>query len=281
MIWAHPENRGRRGRRLCAWLGWQVWERTVRRPRVVHLYDDVRMVCHPHDQVTSLALYCGLYDSHEMRFLLRWLRPGDTFLDVGSNVAPYSLLAASVDGVSAVAFEPGSLARERAGRNIVMNGFEGAITLVPWAVSDSEGQARLTADRWATNTLVGGDYTGDVEEVETVSLDSFIGDRRERCVSLVKIDVEGHEPRVLRGAKQLIASDRPALIVENNHPDALRSFGTANGYTPVWFDSVTGVLDELEWPTECGGNLVLVPDLDQARARLKDQVPVAHGARRT
>ena len=93
---------------------------------MIHLHGGLRLVCHPHDQVTSMAMYFGLYDSQEMRFLLAWLRPGDTFIDVGANVAPYSLLATLVDGVSAVAFEPESVARSRAAANIELNGAEHA-----------------------------------------------------------------------------------------------------------------------------------------------------------
>jgi FkbM family methyltransferase len=269
MIWRHPENRGMRGRRLAGWAAWQAWERTVAHPRIVRLHGGLRMVCHPHDHVTSLVLYCGLYDSEEMRFLLAWLRPGDTFLDVGANVAPYSLLATLVDGVSAVAFEPGTLARRRAMDNIRLNGAEEAVRLVPCAVSDSDGEGRLTVDRWATNTLVDADYGGDAETVVMVSLDSFIRAEDGGPISLVKIDVEGHEADVLRGARQLLAKHRPALIVENNDLDALRRFARDNEYTPVAYVPRTDELDRAPWPTRHGGNIILVPDLDEARQRVQ------------
>lgn len=279
MIWTHPENRGVRGRRLLGWVGWQAWQRTVARPRVVHLHGGVRLLCHPHDHVTSLALYCGLYDSEEMRFLLAWLRPGDTFLDVGANVAPYSLLSTLVDDVAAVAFEPGALARERAAANIRLNHAEQRATLVPCAVSDQDGIGRLTSDRWATNTLVDDGYDGDVEQVEMVSLDSYTsagGDRSSaRCeggaggrISLVKIDVEGHEPDVLRGAEATIARHRPAMIIENNDVEALRRWADEHSYTLVAYDPTTGRLDGGAWPSHRGGNLILVPDFDEARRRV-------------
>jgi len=87
-IWAHPENRGVRGRRLARWVAWQGWQRVARRPWTIRWHGPLRLVCHPHDHVTTMAMYYGLYDREEMRFLLAWLRPGDTFLDVGANVAP-------------------------------------------------------------------------------------------------------------------------------------------------------------------------------------------------
>jgi FkbM family methyltransferase len=267
-IWAHPENRGVRGRRLARWMAWQAWQRTVRRPWTVRWHGGLRLVCHPHDHVTTMALYYGLYDRAEMRFLLAWLRAGDTFLDVGANVAPYSLLSTLIPGVRAVAFEPGTRAGERAAANITLNGVSDAVTLVPRAVSDRDGAARLSADRWATNALVDGDYAGEAEEVETVSLDSYVTGAGIEQVSVVKVDVEGHEPAVLAGAGALLARDRPALIVELNEVGALRRFAGDSGYTLVAYDADTRTLDESSWPGVPGCNAVLVPDLVRAQARV-------------
>jgi FkbM family methyltransferase len=271
-IWRHPENRGVRARRLAGWLSWQLWERTVGRPRVVRLHEGVRLVCHPHDQVTSLALYFGLYDSEEMRFLMDWLRAGDTFLDVGANVAPYSLLATLVDDVSAVAFEPESVARERAAANIALNHAEDRVTLVPCAVSEADGTRRLSVDRWAKNSLVGNGYDGAAEVVETVCLDSFVRRHGVARVSLIKIDVEGHEPAVLRGAESVVREHRPALIVECNDPDALQQFVSRHGYTPVTYSPRTRVLGTLRRPPTVGRNVILVADVDAARTRLASRV---------
>ena len=267
-IWTHPENRGVRGRRLARWLAWQAWQRTVRSPWTIRLHGDVRMICHPHDHITSMAMYYGLYDRAEMRFLLAWLRPGDTFLDVGANVAPYSLLATEIQGVRAVAFEPGTLAQARARANIARNRAEAAVRLAPVAVGDEDGEAVLTADRWATNALADAGYVGEVERVTIVRLDTYTADHGIDGVRLIKIDVEGHEPAVLRGAAGLLAHERPALIVEVNDVDALRGVAEGLGYTRVAYDADTGLLAPDPWPDRPGGNTILVPDLAAATARL-------------
>lgn len=277
-IWTHPDSAGRRGRRLARWLAWQASQRTTRRPWTVTLHDDVRMICHPKDHVTALVLYCGLYDAPEMRFLLAWLRAGDTFLDVGANVAPYSLLASSVPGTRAVAFEPGSLAHDRARANIALNSLEGRVALEPVAVSDTDGEAMLTADRWAMNTLV-DTYAGAVETVSTVRLDSYAAGHDLGRVSLVKVDVEGHELAVLRGATSLLERHRPALILEHNDGDGtVRALVEGLGYAPVALDVRARRLDEASWPAEPGGNLVLVTDRDAARRRVAEGLAQAFGA---
>jgi FkbM family methyltransferase len=272
-IWGHPENEGRRGRRLARWVAWQASQRTTGRPWTITLHGDVHMICHPHDHVTSLAMYCGLYDAAEMRFLLAWLRPGDTFVDVGANVAPYSLLASTVPGTRAVAFEPGSLARSRARANLALNGLADRITIEPLAVSDADGEATLTADLWAANALVEAGYDGAVERVPTIRLDTYAEDHDLGTVSLVKVDIEGHEVAALRGATAVIDRHRPALIVEVNDPlGPLRALAGELGYVAVQLDVRSRRLVDRRWPTRAGGNLVLVPDAEAARQRVADGI---------
>ncbi|HEU4868343.1 MAG TPA: hypothetical protein VFV09_11510, partial [Actinomycetota bacterium] len=105
-IWTHPENRNRRARALAGYFGWQAWERTVRRPVTVKLTGGIKVRCHPHSPIASAVIYYGLADPAEMRFVLGYLQPGDTFVDVGANVGVYSLLAASVPDVRVLALEP-------------------------------------------------------------------------------------------------------------------------------------------------------------------------------
>jgi FkbM family methyltransferase len=287
-IWSHPYTRHQRARRLGRWLAWQGWQRLVRRPWTVTLHGPVRVVCHPHDMVASLALYHGLYDMEEMSFLLAWLRPGDTFVDVGANIAPYSLLAASVDGVGVVAFEPGDEARRRAAANVALNSMGDRVVLSAAAVSDRDGRARLTASHRPTDHLVdeaaGPDGDGDVavavavvdgtptREVPTVRLDTYAAREGLARVALVKVDVEGHELDVLAGAAGLLDRDRPALVVEVNEPvAALAAWIAEAGYVPVRYDWARRTLVPDDLPTKRGGNVVLVPDLARAQARLHGQ----------
>jgi len=273
-IWGHPYTRDRRVRRLGRWVAWQAWQRAVRRPWTVTMHGDVRVVCHPHDMVASMALYHGLYDMEEMSFLLAWLRPGDTFVDVGANIAPYSLLAASVDGVRVVAFEPGDEARERAAANVALNGADERLVLSAAAVSDRDGLARLTTAHLPTDHLVGGDAGVSADglptrEVPTIRLDTYDSRHGLGRVGLVKVDVEGHELDVLTGAAGVLARNRPALVVEVNEPVApLVAWIDAAGYVPVRYDWERRELVARGAPSGRGGNVVLVPDLDAARARL-------------
>jgi FkbM family methyltransferase len=155
----------------------------------------------------------------ELSLLKRIVRPGDITVDVGANVGLYTRTLAHLSS-TVHAFEPSSTTadtlRRTSARNVIVHEI---------ALSDCDGQAELHIPRDGTHLTYGlgsiePDVVGEHEDakVETVQrkrLDSVISDG----VSFVKIDVEGHELSVLRGASGLIKRCRPVFLVEaeNRH----------------------------------------------------------------
>ena len=139
-------------------------------------------------------------------------------------------------------------------------------------MSEADGTRRLSVDRRAKNSLVESEYVGAATDVETVCLDSFVRRHGVARVSLIKIDVEGHEPAVLRGAESVVSEHRPALIVECNDPPVLQRFATQHGYTAVRYSPRDRTLRTLPWPATVGTNVILVADLDAASTRLASGV---------
>lgn len=148
-----------------------------------------------------------------------------TYYDVGSNIGLYShLCAALFPDADVHAFEPtpeiASISRSIAEANAL------DVQIVEAAVSDAAGTADLhlskTSD--ASNSLVEGfkQASGSVT-VQRIRLDDY----RERTgcgPTVLKIDVETHEPEVLAGAMEIIANDRPYVVIE-----VLRRRGTDQG----------------------------------------------------
>lgn len=160
------------------------------------------------DHRAELAALCGA------------LAPGDLALDVGANKGSFAYTLARRVGPRGrvVAFEPQPpLAaylremRERAGL--------GALEVVQAAVSDAPGRLVLHHPPEGHSpgaSLVGGrhvpaDWVGS--EVDVVVIDDFLAGEA-RPVRALKIDVEGNEFAVLRGAEQRLLRDRPALVFE-------------------------------------------------------------------
>jgi FkbM family methyltransferase len=150
-----------------------------------------------------------------------------TFLDIGANIGYFSLLAAAAIGSSGrvVAFEPTPTVASRLRENILLNRFTN-VTVVEAAVSGRDGHAQLsqsTEDPEA-NSLFGPAGEGMVK-VATVSLDDELLRRKITGVDVIKIDAEGSELEVLKGARRLLTTERPAIVLELN-PLALESGGT-------------------------------------------------------
>jgi FkbM family methyltransferase len=148
-----------------------------------------------------------------------------TYYDVGANIGLYSHLCAALFPDAEVhAFEPtpdiAAISRSIAKANDL------SVQVIEAAVSDGSGTADLhlsqTSD--ASNSLVEGfkESHGSVT-VQRIRLDDY-RERTDSAPAVLKIDVETHEPEVLAGAMEIIANDRPYVVIE-----VLRRRGTDQG----------------------------------------------------
>ncbi len=137
------------------------------------------------------------------------LRDGMTVVDVGANIGYYALMARHYVGAGGriFCFEPEPTNAAELRRNVSENSLSN-VTVVEAAVGNEPGSARL----WSGLNGSVVDGGGDIE-VPVVTLDSAVA----VPAHLVKVDVEGFEASVLKGAERLIRSHRPILFVEM-HP---------------------------------------------------------------
>ena len=133
-------------------------------------------------------------------FIRRYLRPGDTVVDVGANVGSITLSAATLvgPGGEVLSIEAHPRTFQFLKQNIALNRC-GNVTAVHTAVGDKPGTVRFTDrmcdDQNAVSTAGGG------IEVPVQRLDDLVSFER---VNLLKIDVEGFELFVLRGAAEVL-----------------------------------------------------------------------------
>jgi FkbM family methyltransferase len=228
---------------------------------------------YPHSVVAAFVLYYRVPDYEEMLFIRAYLKSGDLFVDVGANIGVYSLWAAEVEGVDVVAFEPSSTTHPRMLENIHMNSLESRITVLRKAVGSQAGTVAFTTDLDATNSVVAeaaGHSAEHVELVEQTTLD------REMAVAarpaIIKIDVEGGELDVLRGARSTILRHRPALLIEVNDPAGLSAVLGDLGYETWSYDAVSNSLSPAV--PVLFANVIAVADVDSARSRIADTPPL-------
>jgi FkbM family methyltransferase len=150
-----------------------------------------------------MALYANPPNWPQMAVWQRRLRPGDLFVDVGANVGTYTILAADL-GASVVAVEAAPDAAALLRENVALNGFED-VRVVEAAAGASNGLVRFTEGFDDLNRI---DPDGTAE-VEQVTLDSLIGDQQ---VAGLKVDVEGFELEILKGAARSLEEHRIELM---------------------------------------------------------------------
>lgn len=170
------------------------------------------------------------YPEPEMRLLRRLVRPGTAVIDVGASGGQYALHLAAL-GAASLLFEPRLAAAAELRRRFLGGGWlhrcvgsaPPYIRIEQVAVSEQPGTAtlRLLPSDVGRSTLEAGnpiEQRGQIESVEVPvrRLDDYLDSEPlcSRPVSFVKIDVEGHEASVLRGALGLLERDRPSLLIE-------------------------------------------------------------------
>lgn len=169
-------------------------------------------------------LYKAWLEAGEIDGLRRWVPPGSVVIDVGANVGFFSLRFADWAGVDGhvVAIEPEARNHAELVRRVAGMRFAERVTV-----------HRAVADRVAGEVLleVNPDHPGDhkignagiaIPALTVDGLRSATG----RTVTLIKIDVQGAEMRVLEGAVSVLTSDRPALFIEAD-AGALDRFGAS------------------------------------------------------
>jgi FkbM family methyltransferase len=213
-VWTHPSNHGRRFRAIGRVAAWQIYKRMTGGYWDVKFVKNRKIRCYPNNTSASSVLYTGLFDYDEMHFLLRYLRPTDSFLDIGANVGVYTVLASSVVMSGQIhAFEPSSHSLLRLRENVEINGLANVL-IHAVAVSDSPGNVYLTQKKDSMNHLVKSGEGQDVEVVTGVTLDEEVGDI---SFAMGKMDIEGAERMAMEGAMKMLKSQNPPVwLIEAN-----------------------------------------------------------------
>ncbi len=218
-MFAHPLARMTPLRSLMRYLAWQFRSRLGRPPFDVPFVDDTRVEVE-RGSGSALAAFLPLHEFAEMRFMMLALRPGDLLVDVGANVGLHTVLAAAC-GAEVVALEPLPAARTMLERNVARNGFTGRVNVLAAGAAATRGELTFTDGPSCLNHVVGeGESPGvPVRKVPVVRLDDVVP--AGRPVVMLKIDVEGFEAEVLRGAARLLADPAlHAVIVETQGYDS-------------------------------------------------------------
>jgi len=213
------------------------------------------------DQVAR-ALWSGGWEGFEPPLpsvvaatMRRW---PDTFLDVGANTGLYSIIATTAhDRATAIAFEPVPAIVSLLRSNLALNPATARVRVDEVAIGDATGTAELhlpvpQADGTVeTSASLEPDFKEEIGEVITVRtcpLDDAWRAHGRPIVTMIKVDVEGSEARVLGGAGEVIAAHRPVISVEvldRVDPGPLEALRVELGYVDITLSSDEAIVG---WP---------------------------------
>lgn len=211
-------------------------------PVVVPWHGPTRLRLYLGNDLSQALFVGGCFEPNEFAFLARALRPGMIFVDIGANDGVYSLPAAAWVGAKGrvIAVEPSRREFARLQANLRLNRSAAPRHAAPTGQDRPETSRRMArlephrlalADRagaaWLTvaeeahagqNTLGEFAYAGVTaerrERVRVTTLDALVAGHNVSRIDVLKIDAEGAEERILRGAERVLRELRPTLLLE-------------------------------------------------------------------
>lgn len=181
----------------------------------------------PDDPVVSGALTFRVYERGEIAFFRSRFRPDMTFVDVGANVGLYSALALSTPGFRGrvLAIEPHSESRLYLEKTLNSN--PGATAICALAASDRQETLTLykNPDNKGDNRLYPDPLLRGEETVGADTLDNICRRHGISSAQFIKIDVQGAEAKVVRGARGLLAGSADCILMTEFWPYGLTRCG--------------------------------------------------------
>ena len=247
---------------------------------VILPYSDRQFIhCSPESLLERTILLDGFYETELLPIFRTAVHPGSHCIDIGANIGCHTLVMADLCGSSGrvLAVEPSSSIRARLERNLALNLIT-HVSVVPCALSSNSGQTATlhipAADQenQGAASLFSAHLEGATltETVPLRTLDEVVKEAGWARCDFIKMDVEGSELSVLKGATRILKDYRPTLVFEYN-PDAWKAAGASwtecvallsrFGYTPfVAFEDYLLAADD---KTLCNptNNVLAIPPL--------------------
>ena len=195
-----------------------VWDSTkfsLGTTDTLDLRTDWSVVCHPHARkVFYQAQVSDPGQSAEFRNFISHCSKEMFLYDIGAHYGIFSLAAAHFGG-RAVAVDPSPTATRMIARHIALNGCSGSVRIICAAASDVEGEiGMLDAGVFTEGYFRVANLRpkSELTQTYTVAIDHMV--RQFGIPTHIKIDVEGHEAAVLRGAEETLRRTSPILFIE-------------------------------------------------------------------
>jgi len=181
----------------------------------------------PTDPVISAALALGLYEKEETAFFRKNLRPGMCFVDVGANIGIFTALAIKQGASRVLALEPHVESFEFLERTVHSNNPNMPVSLEKTAAGREVGECILYGNPYnkGDNRTAPSPELIPCGKVRSSTLDSLCATHGIRNIDFLKIDVQGGELAVLRGAERVLGASPDCILMSEVWPGGMARYG--------------------------------------------------------
>lgn len=174
-------------------------------------YGKVCFTLNPAYRIERIIMYEHFYDRKTLLYIKRLIRKGDIIVDIGANIGSMTIPLAYHAGPSGkvFAFEPGPIFFDRLAENIIENPqLSDCVECINLGLSEATGFMYYNR----RNAVLSNRKNG--LKVSVTTLDEFLKNKLSQKLDFIKIDVEGMELEVIRGALDIINNFKPIILLE-------------------------------------------------------------------
>ena len=251
-----------------------------KKPMKYNFIDDIKFYASMGEAGIVGNIYVGLADFEEMAFLLHFLNSEDLFVDIGANVGAYTLLGSGICNSKTIAIEPIPSTFKRLEKNIELNNLsDDKVDIVNIGIGKEKGYIHFLNSQYSALNRVITDKDPDSLpkiQVMTLPLDGLLMDYKKP--SMIKIDVEGFEFEVIKGASNCLqCKDLKAIIIELNqsgkvyghNDEEIANLLYEEGFSPYRYEPFSRSLITISGKNNLGFNTIFIRDIDAVYARLR------------
>lgn len=212
----HPLNKDKPLSALFRFVKWQIRSRFLNKTVKVPFIGNTRFWAKQGWTGVTGSIYCGLHEFEDMSFVLHFLCAGDLFVDIGANMGTYTILASGICGANTIAVEPISAAFDILIQNIELNHIGNLVNAANIGLAAASGTLHFSTQYDTMNRVI--EYANkETQQTPVKTLDELLSKHNNYETIVLKIDVEGYETEVLKGASESLKDQRiKAIIIELN-----------------------------------------------------------------
>jgi len=213
MLKKHPLTKASPVKGLFRYLMFNITQTVSKRPRVFNWINGLKFYAEKGDAGLVGNIYYKLMDYEDSMFLIDHLKAEDVFVDVGANLGHYTMLASGVCKSKSIAIEPIENTIIKLKENIKLNKLEEAVTILNYGVGHKNETLNFTTNKTVMNSVSLVENENTIK-IEVKTLNELL---KNENPTFIKIDVEGYEYNVLKGASEVLNNNSlKYLLVEFN-----------------------------------------------------------------